>query len=154
MNTKLYTITELSKILDLHPKTILRFIHEGKLTAQKIGRTWRVTDDNLKTFCHGELSDSQPAIANINYETLSDRINISTVIEIKEQNSEEASRISNSIFAMLNSEYELDGKRRFDFFFYPEIETAKYVFYGSPQFIGRIINTFEQLCQLRGENHE
>ena len=151
MNTKLYSIIDLSKILDLHPKTILRFIHEGKLRAKKIGRTWKVNEDDLKIFCHGELSNKQPQVASANYETLADRISISAVIEIKEQNSEEASRISNSIMAMLNSDRDSNGKSRFDFFYYPEIEKAKYVVYGTPQFIARVIGAFELLCGMKGE---
>lgn len=151
MNIKLYSISELSKILDLHPKTILRFIKEGKLEAQKIGRTWKVSEDNLKLFCHGELSNKQADLPSVDYSTLSDRISISAVIEIKEQNSEEATRISNSILAMLNSDRDADGKSHFNFFYYPEIEKAKYVFYGSPEFIGRIIDTFKILSGIKCE---
>jgi hypothetical protein len=33
MELKLYTISDLTTILNLHPKTILRFIHEGKITV-------------------------------------------------------------------------------------------------------------------------
>lgn len=146
MGTKLYSINDLSKILDLHPKTILRFIHEEKIMARKIGRTWRISEDNLKAFCHCELSGKQNPELSPKYDTLKDRIRISAVIEIIEQNSEEASRISNSIIAMLNSERDSDGKSRFDFLYYPEIEKAKYIFYGSPQFIERIISAFELLC--------
>lgn len=153
MNTKLYSIADLSKVLDLHPKTILRFIHEGKLLAKKIGRTWRVSEDDLKNFCHGELAGRQTQAPPVNYDTLTDRISVSAVIEIREQNSEEASRISNSILAMLNSDRDSDGKSHYDFFYYPEIEKAKYVFYGTPQFIGRIINTFELLCTRKGDNN-
>lgn len=148
---KLYSITELSKILDLHPKTILRFIHEGKLRARKIGRAWKVNEDDLKIFCHGEFSDIQAQTPTVDYSTIASRISVSTVIEINEQNSEEASRISNSLLAMLNSERDSDGKSRFDFFYYPEIKKVKYVFYGTPQFIARILETFEVMCGMKGE---
>lgn len=151
MSIKLYSITELAKILDLHPKTILRFIHEGKLHAKKIGRTWKVNEDDLKIFCHGELADNKPQKPKVDYSLLANRISVSTVIEISEQNSEEASRISNSILAMLNSERDSDGNSRFDFFYYPEIEKSKYVFYGSPQFMVRILETFEVMCGGKGE---
>jgi excisionase family DNA binding protein len=154
MDTKLYSITDLTKILDLHPKTILRFIHEGKIIARKIGRTWRVSEDDLKAFCYCELSSNQAPELAPKYDTLKDRISVSAVIEINEQNSEEASRISNSIIAMLNCERESDGKSRFDFFYYPEIEKAKYIFYGSPKFIGRIISTFEFLCGEKEDKNE
>jgi hypothetical protein len=93
-------------------------------------------------------------VPRVNYDTLADRISVSAVIEIKEQNSEEASRISNSIMALLNSEKWSDGKSRFDFFYYPETEKAKYIFYGPPEFIERIISTFELLCTTKGKINE
>lgn len=151
---KLYSITELAPVLDLHPKTILRFIHEGKINARKIGRTWRVSKESLKAFCHGEFADRQPPAQAVRYDTLADRISVSAVIEIKEQNSEEASRISNMMLAVLNGENGPDGKKRFDFLYYPETETAKYVFWGTPQFIGRIIGSFEALCGMKEEKDE
>lgn len=151
MDIKLYSIPELAKILDLHPKTILRFIHEGKLKARKIGRTWRVNEDDLKAYCHVELQNKQIANLPVNYDTLKNRISVSAVIEIKEQNSEEAARISNSIMAMLNSDLDSNGKSRFDFFYYPEIEKAKYVFYGTTSFITRIIDMFEMLSSTKGD---
>jgi len=149
METKLYSIGDLAEILQLHPKTILRFIHEGKIAARKVGRAWRVTGADLKAFCHGELANKETLDQSLRYGTLKDRIKISAVIEINEQNSEEASRISNSIMAMLNCDREADGRARFDFYYYPEIQKAKYVFYGSPKFIGRIVSAFELLCEVK-----
>lgn len=151
---KLYSITELAPVLDLHPKTILRFIHEGKINARKIGRTWRVSKESLKEFCHGELADSRDTAPAVRYDTLADRISVSAVIEIKEQNSEEASRISNLMLAVLNGESGPGDRKRFDFLYYPETETAKYVFWGTPQFIGRIVETFGALCGMNGEKGE
>lgn len=151
MEKKLYSILDLTKILNLHPKTILRFIKEGKIAARKIGRSWRVTEDDLKAFCHGELAGSQTLELPVKDDTLKDRIKVSAVIEISGQNSEEASRISNSVIAMRNSDRDSEGNSRYDFFYYPEIESAKYVFYGSPSYISRIISAFEQLCGDKGD---
>ncbi len=154
MKPKLYSISDLQTILKLHPKTILRFIHEGKIKARKIGRSWMVSEDELKIYCHGELSDKQIPELTPNYDTLEDRIRVSAVVEIIEQNSDEASRISNSLLAMLNSEKGVNGKSRFDFFYYPETGKAKYVFYGNPGFIGRIMNSFITLCEEKGGYNE
>lgn len=147
MGTKLYSIADLTTILNLHPKTILRFIGEGKIKARKIGRSWRITEDDLRVYCHGELHTESTPKKSPDYETIGERISVSAVVEIKEQNSEEASRISNSFMAMLNSDRDSDGKSRFDFFYYPEIEKAKYVFYGSPKFVADILNSFDMLCR-------
>ncbi len=154
MELKLYSISDLTTILKLHPKTILRFINEGKIKARKIGRSWMVSEDDLKSYCHSELSNKQPPVPLPNYDTIAERISISAVVEIIEQNSEEASRLSNSLIAMLNSEKGKNGESRFDFFYYPEIQKAKYVFYGNPEFIGRILSTFNGLCRKQGEHNE
>lgn len=154
MDLKLYSISDLSAILNLHPKTILRFIHEKKIKARKIGRSWMVNEEDLKIYCHGELSGKLPPELSPKYETLKDRISVSAVVEINEQNSEEASRISNSLMAMLNSYRNINEKPRFDFFYYPEIEKAKYVFYGSSEFIEGIMKTFNILCSQKGDFNE
>lgn len=149
MNVKLYSIADLAKILNLHEKTILRFIHEGKITARKIGRAWMVSEEDLKEYCHLELAVEQKPALKPDYGTIRERISVSAVIEITEQNSEEASRISNSLMAMLNSENGRGNGSRFDFFYFPEAERGKYVFYGSPDFIENILHVFNRLCQMK-----
>ena len=150
MNQKLYSIADLTDILRLHPKTILRFIHEGKIKARKIGRSWMVGSEELKAYAHSEFAPfgSQPGIAREqpNYASLAGRISVSAVVEIDEQNSEEASRISNSLLAMLNSKDESWGPSRFDSFYYPEIRKSKYVLYGTPKFIAAILGSFDRLA--------
>ena len=49
MKLKLYSISDLAPLLNLHPKTILRFIHEGKIQARKIGRSWRVSEERISS---------------------------------------------------------------------------------------------------------
>jgi len=149
MEQKLYSIADLSGILKLHPKTIVRFIHEGKIKARKIGRSWMVSGDELKEYAHGELAGDVKPRLEPDYGSLADRIAVSAVVEIDEENSEEASRISNSLMAMLNGKDESWGKTRFDFFYYPEVRKAKYVIYGSVKFITAILGTFEMLCSMK-----
>ena len=82
-------------------------------------------------------------------QTIYNRIKVSAVIEINEYNSDEATRVSNSLMAMLNSGDDSYGETRFDFFYYPEIQKAKYLFYGEPKFISMIMDTFDMLCQQK-----
>ncbi len=154
MKKKLYSISDLTSILNLHPKTILRFIHEGKIKARKIGRSWMVTENDLELYCHGELTNKPLPQSSLSSDSIEDRITVSAVVEIVEQDSEDASRISNSLMAMLNSEISPNGKPRFNFFYYPEIQKAKYVFYGTPRFIGRILESFDVLCSSKGDFDE
>lgn len=151
MEHKLYSIADLSEILKLHPKTILRFIHEGKIKARKIGRSWMVSRDELKEYAHSEFAGEERPRQETNPVRLAERIAVSAVVEIDEENSDEASRISNSLMAMLNGKDDSWRKTRFDFFYYPEIRKAKYVLYGSPKFIAAVLGTFDLLAAQKEE---
>lgn len=145
MKTHFYSIEELSKILKLHPKTILRFIRKGEIKAQKMGRAWRVSREALAEYTHAELASPEQTDPSVDFGSMHSRMNVSAVIEINEQNSEEASRLSNSLMAALNCKDPAWGNSRFDFFYYPEIQKAKYVLYGTPALIGEIMAMLTQL---------
>ena len=148
MEQKLYAIQELAQILKLHPKTILRFIHEKKIKAQKIGRSWRVSQQALKEYAHGELAVPVKTDNPVDFGSLNDRMKVSAVIEINEQNSVEASRLSNTLLAALNCKDPDWGNARFDFLYYPEIQKAKYVLYGSPEFIREVMMMLESFSKI------
>lgn len=152
MESEYYSVEELTKILKLHPKTIVRFIHEGKIKAQKIGRSWRISREALKTYTHAELAFPVVQRDEPHYETLAQRMKISSVIEITDQNSEEASRLANSITAALNTKDPSWGQCRFDSFYYPEIRVSKFVLYGSAQFMSQIMHMIDVLST--GDSHE
>lgn len=148
MEQKLYSIEDLAPLLQLHPKTILRFIHEGKIRARKVGRTWMIQEDGLNNYLQGEAADKP---SNRQQKSLVERITVSAVVEVEEQDSDEATRISNSLLAILNSKDDSYGKSRFDFFYFPEIQKAKYVFYGSPKFMSTVLDIFHVLSLGREE---
>lgn len=150
MNATFYSIEDLAEILKLHPKTILRFIHEGKIRAQKIGRSWRISQEALKEYSHAELAVPARAAEPVDFGSIGARMRVSAVIEIDEQNSEEASRLSNTLMAALNCKDPSWGNSRFDWFYYPETKKAKYVLYGTPVFIGEIMVMFSRLAGGQG----
>ncbi len=84
-------------------------------------------------------------------EDVARRITVSVVIEVEEQNLDEATWLGKSLLALLNSKDDSFGKSRFDFFYYPEIQKAKYVLYGSPKFISLILETFHVLSRGQEE---
>ncbi len=53
-NLRLYTLTELEPIIGVSHLTLLRWVKDGKLKATKIGRKWRVSEENLRAFVNGE----------------------------------------------------------------------------------------------------
>ena len=50
-----YTVEQISTMLKIHPKTVQRYIREGKLRATKIGKGWRVAaSPPYATVCSAE----------------------------------------------------------------------------------------------------
>ena len=139
----MYTVSQAAKALDLHPKTVRRFIRDGRIRAHKIGREWRIHREDLREYAHGELAD-RPAEA-VSTVRLGDRIHVSAVIALEEGNSEEVSRISNTLLAVLNGKDPSWGESRYDLIFHPESGKARFVLYGSPRFIQALLECVEVL---------
>ena len=51
---KLYTLTDLEKILGVTHRTLQTYIRNGRLKGVKIGGKWKITEENLKRFINGE----------------------------------------------------------------------------------------------------
>ena len=48
MTSELCTVDFAAERLKLHPKTILRFIHEGRLKATRIGKAYRILRSDIE----------------------------------------------------------------------------------------------------------
>jgi excisionase family DNA binding protein len=141
----MYTVAEIAKILDLHPKTVRRFIRDDRIRARKIGREWRVRKEDLREYAHGELAgrptEDESTIP------LADRVHVSAVIELEEGNSAEVSRISNTLLAVLSGKDQAWGDSRYDLIFHPETGRARFVLFGAPQFIRTLLELVEVLME-------
>jgi excisionase family DNA binding protein len=50
MVTKIYTIEEVVEILKVTRRSVYNYLKDGKLNAVKLGRSWRVTEEELDRF--------------------------------------------------------------------------------------------------------
>jgi len=46
----LFTTEQVSRLLQIHPLTVLRYIKDGKLKAIKLGRIYRIRESDLNNF--------------------------------------------------------------------------------------------------------
>jgi excisionase family DNA binding protein len=102
MIEKYYTVDEIAELLKIHPKTIQRYIREGRLIANKVGKSWRVSGHDLSSFTEGS---GRPAAAPITSGPASAReeIKVSSVIDIPVDDTQESVRIATTLTAALNS---------------------------------------------------
>lgn len=93
-----YTVDQISNMLNIHPKTIQRYIREGKLRATKIGKGWRVNGNDLSAFIENDSYE------NPNFSKQSRRnIVASSVIDVVVSGKEDAIRIMNTLTAAMNT---------------------------------------------------
>lgn len=50
MSEMFHTVERAAERLAVHPKTVLRFIRDGRLRATRIGKAWRILASDLDTF--------------------------------------------------------------------------------------------------------
>lgn len=50
MSGHLVTVEEAAEQLNLHPKTVLRYIRDGRLAATRIGKSYRIAREKLDAF--------------------------------------------------------------------------------------------------------
>lgn len=100
MDERFYTVDEISEMLKMHPKTIQRYIREGRLRATKIGKSWRVSGHDLSQFAEN-VQEEEPEGA---------RVAASAVIDIRVRTRDEAIRIMNALTAVLNAKPPEYGK--------------------------------------------
>jgi excisionase family DNA binding protein len=83
MSQELLTVEAVAGELRLHPKSVLRFIREGRIKASKVGRAWRITRAEVNRFAG--LGDPEPAIGITARAT--------AIIELEDLTTDEAQRI-------------------------------------------------------------
>ena len=114
MEEKFYTIDQIAEILGMHHKTIRKFITEGKLRANKVGKQWRISGHDLSLFMEDnnvniknnnklESEKIEFSTGDVDSNNKTSKINVSTVIDINEVDIDEHKRISNMLLALMNS---------------------------------------------------
>ena len=52
-NLVVYTVADLSKLLNTTPQTVRKYINEGKIKGRKVGRQWLIEEEAVKEFLRG-----------------------------------------------------------------------------------------------------
>jgi excisionase family DNA binding protein len=102
MVNEYYTVEQISEMLSIHPKTIQRYIREGKLRASKIGKSWRVTGHDLSVFTESTKNTEMLGGCSRTI-PIEERVKVSSVVDISIYDRDEAIRIMNTMTAVSNS---------------------------------------------------
>src|SRR5580765_3668859 len=111
--THLYTADEVAELLNLHVKTIRRYVREGRLKARRIGKEYRITRADLDEFA-GETLAAGPPVVRTRH------VIASSIVDADVVSPDESHRVTTMIMAALNSRKGEGDFPRVDTIYYEE----------------------------------
>ena len=54
-----YSLLEVSELLDITYTTVRKYVKEGKIRSQRVGKGYLVTGESIRSFLNGEISLSE-----------------------------------------------------------------------------------------------
>lgn len=158
MENEFYTIDKIAEILGMHHKTIRKFITEGKLAASKVGKQWRISGHDLSVFMennnvnvsHKKISEE----SNIDFVTngevednMTQKVSVSTVVDINDVDKEEYFRISNTLIALMNCKDSKMAKSTINMKYDEKINRLRVLLWGNVRFIKEMLNSISMLVE-------
>ncbi len=148
MKGRYCTVQEASETIGVHPKTIRRYIYDGKLSARKIGREWQVDivsieellKNSTNSCCSSSSSEDDYCVFMDNDGFQSDdEIQICSIIDIYIENKNILTEILNGINLKVNN-YDETKKFKYNYVYDNALKKTRLVFWGSADFMSQIID--------------
>jgi excisionase family DNA binding protein len=141
MNREYFTVEQIAELLAIHPKTIQRYIREGRLRASKIGKSWRVTGHDLSLFV-----EHNPEAASAT-EPPAMQVTASSVIDITVPGKNEAIRIMNTLTAALNAKPPEYGQSSLQSQYLESEKRVRVTLWGGVRFLAVMLETIASLTE-------
>jgi len=143
---ELLTVDQLAQMVDMHPRTIRRYIREEQLKGIKVGGEWRIRREDAEMFIGGKfgelksqaVDDVQAFIEGKDTE-IDGKLQVCTVLDCYVDNAE-AVKLSQLVMWYMNQPDPERGKAKFQYFYDDEEKKGRYILWGSPAFIGKVMS--------------
>ncbi len=142
----LLTVDQFAQMLDMHPRTIRRYIRENRLKAAKVGGEWRIRKEdaemfmgsNAEAFKTNAMEDVQAFMDG--YEGAAQgKLQVCTVLDCYVDNAE-AMKISQAVMQLMNQPDPARGAAKFQYFFDDQERKGRYIIWGTPAFVGKVLS--------------
>ncbi|MGC4042997.1 MAG: helix-turn-helix domain-containing protein [Armatimonas sp.] len=135
MPDSLVTVEQAAEHLNLHPKTVLRYIRSGQLPATRVGKAYRISRARLDAFAGTESSQSQAA----------GEARATCVVDIPGISVDEAERAATLLQTIALTGNAGASPLHLETAFDPLTKSMKVVLIGSPADVGKLL----EMLQLR-----
>jgi excisionase family DNA binding protein len=140
MPTQLYTADEVAGLLNLHVKTIRRYVRDGRLKARRIGKEYRIARVDLDAFA-GETRPAEAPVARTRH------VIASSIVDVDAISPEESHRITTMIMASLNSRKGETDFPRVDSIYYAEQAKLRVTITASPMLTCELLRMVDALLK-------
>lgn len=156
MDKKYYTVDETADKIGVHSKTIRRYIYSGKLSAIKVAGQWRVYEEAINSYldsCNGNGStcsnnsvskDDYCVFMDSNYFSSDEKVQICTIVDYYVQSSKEAKPMAAIVMDIVTDFEGDEGKCRFNYVYDHVEKKARFILWGTPTFIEKVIKELKQ----------
>ena len=140
MSTQLYTADQVAELLNLHVKTIRRYVRDGRLKARRIGKEYRIARADLDDFA-GETRPADTPVARTRH------VIASSIVDVDVISPDESHRITTLIMASLNSRKGEADFPRVDSIYYPEQAKLRVTITASPVLTCELLRMINALLE-------
>jgi len=138
MSTTLFTVEQAAQRLNLHPKTVLRYIRDGQLPATRVGKSWRIARAKLDAFA-GVATGSAEAGPGVR---------TTAIVDIPDLTPDEAQRLATMLHAAALAGDANTPPLHFETAYDPMARTIKLVLVGDLADVSKLLEMLE--VQVRG----
>ena len=113
MPSNLYSAEQVAEMLNLHVKTVRRYVRDGRLKAKRIGKEYRITRADLEAFA-GEVRPTEKVVPRTRH------VIASSIVDVDAISTSDSDRVTTMIMASLNARRGEGDFPRVDSIYYPE----------------------------------
>lgn len=153
MDKGYFTVDEVADKLGVHTKTVRRYIYSGKLSAQKIGGQWRVTESALADYVDGSCcttskgdgvsKDDFCIFMDTDHFGSEEAMQICTIVDYYVEEQKEVAPLAAEVMTVVTT-LDKHGKSKFNYVYDDSEKKARFVFWGTPAFIEVLMKTLKK----------
>jgi excisionase family DNA binding protein len=133
MSEEVYTVEQFAERLKLHPKTVLRFIREGRVRAVKVGKSYRILRSEMEAMT-GAVRGASPSA-----------VRVTSVVDVADVEPEAAQRLARLLPAARMAQEAHPDPMKIDVVYDPDRRQLKVLIVGSPGDTAAMLKMVEAL---------
>ncbi len=144
---ELLTVDELAAMVDMHPRTIRRYLRAGQLKAVKVGGEWRIRKEDAEVFVGAAVAQIKKTAAIEDVAAflegtdseIGGRLQVCAVMDCYLDTPEEALAVSEVFIRHMNTKDEQRGQAKYQYVYQVEEKKGRYILWGNPSFVGKVL---------------